>query len=389
MHPLHELTLAELRTRTSVKWRFHDADVLPLWVAEMDVRLAEPVQRALVDAVTAGDTGYPGDLGGQDGGGYAEALAAYSEATWGWGGLDPARTTLAADVMVGIEEVVRLVSEAGDAVVVNPPVYPPFFGFVQHAGRVVVEAPLGDDGRLDLEGLGSAFERAAFGGRRVTYLLCSPHNPGGVIHTRAELEAVARLAAEHRVRVVVDEIHSPIAGPDFVPYLSVDGAGDAYAVLAASKAWNLAGARAAVIVGGADTAQEQAGIPEVISHGPSHLGILGAVAALTHGRDWLAALCGDLEENRQLLRSLLAEHLPGVRPHIGPGTYLAWLDCRDLDLGDDPAAAFLERGRVAFNSGLDFQGESSRGVGHVRLNYATTPEILTEAVERMAGVVAR
>lgn len=387
MHPLRDLTLAELRTRTSVKWRLHDPDVLPLWVAEMDVRLAEPVQRAMVDAVTAGDTGYPGDLGGAGGGRYAEALAGFAEATWGWAGLEPARTTLAADVMVGVAGVVRLVSDAGDAVVVNPPVYPPFFGFVQHAGRVVVEAPLGEDGRLDLEGLGTAFERAAFGGRRVTYLLCSPHNPTGVVHTREELEAVARLAAEHRVRVVVDEIHSPVAGPDFVPYLSVDGSDDAYAVLAASKAWNIAGARAALVVGGPATAEELAGFPEIVSHGPSHLGILGAVAALTDGREWLTALRADLVENRALLRSLLAQHLPGIRAQIGPGTYLAWLDCRDLDLGDDPAATFLERGRVAFNSGLDFQGSSSRGVGHLRLNYATTPEILTEAVQRMAAAV--
>lgn len=388
MHPLRELTLAELRTRSSVKWTYFEPDVLPLWVAEMDVRLAEPVRRALVDAVEAGDTGYLSELGGANGGRFAEAAASFATDTWGWTGLDPARTAMAADVMVGIEEVVRLVSDSGDAVVVNPPVYPPFFGFVQHAGRTIVEAPLGGHGRLDLEVLASTFERAAFGGRRVTYLLCSPHNPTGVVHTRAELEAVARLAAEHRVRVVVDEIHSPIAGPDFVPYLSVDGADDAYSVFAASKAWNLAGARAAMVVGGAGSAAELATIPEVVSHGPSHLGTLGATVALTEGRVWLASLRADLEENRRLLRSLLADHLPGVRAHVGPGTYLAWLDCRDLGLGNDPAAMFLERGRVAVNSGLDYQGASGRGVGHVRLNYATTPEILTEAVERMGSVAS-
>lgn len=379
MHPLRDLSLDDLRRRTSMKWTQYPDDVLPLWVAEMDVRLAEPIERALHDAVAAGDTGYP-----MAGWAYADAASSFAADRWGWSGLDPSRTAVVADVMVGVVEMIRLVSGPGDPVVVNPPVYPPFFGFVQHAERSIVEAPLGDAGRLDLDALGTTFERAAFGGRNVTYLLCNPQNPTAVVHTRDELEAVARLAAEHRVRVVADEIHAPLAGPDFMPYLSVDGADDAYSLVSASKAWNLAGIKAAIAVGGPATSSELAKLPEIVSHGPTHLGTIAGVAALTDGRDWLDALRADLDENRVVLDGLLAEHLPDVRWVRGPGTFLAWLDFRDVGLGDDPAAVILERGRVALQRGMDF----GHGAGFARLNYGTTPEVLEEAVYRMGRAVS-
>jgi cystathionine beta-lyase len=378
MHPLRELSLDDLRRRTSLKWTEHESDVLPLWVAEMDVMPPESVQRALRDALAIGDTGYP-----EEGPVYAAALSSFAADRWGWDGLDVSRTATVADVMTGLVEMIRLVSDPGDPVVVNPPVYPPFFGFVQHAGRSLVEAPLRPDGRLDLDALGTAFERAAFGGRRVTYLLCSPQNPTSVIHTRAELEAVAQLAAEHRVRVVVDEIHAPVAGPEFVPYLSVDGTDDAFTVFSASKAFNLAGMKAAVAVGGAATTDELASLPYVVGHGPSHVGVIAGTAALDGGREWLDGLREDLADNRDLLQKALAERLPGVRWSPEPGTYLAWLDCRELGLGDDPAAVLLEKGRVALTSGLDF----GRGEGFARLNLATTPEVLGEAVTRMAAAL--
>ncbi len=377
MHPLRELSLDDLRRRTSAKWVAHPADVLPLFVAEMDVGLADPIRRTLADAIAAGDTGYP------HGRAYAEAAAAFASDRWAWDGLDPARTADVADVMTGVVEMIGLVSDAGDPVVLNPPVYPPFYGFVRHAGRSIVEAPLGDDGRLDLQTLGTAFERASFGGRRVTYLLCSPQNPTAVVHTRDELEAVARLAAEHRVRVVVDEIHGPLAGPEFVPYLSVDGTDDAYSLVSASKAWNLAGMKAAVAVGGAATSSELASLPEIVSHGPSHLGTIAGVAAMNEARDWLDALRHDLDDNRELLQRMIDEHLPGVRWVRGPGTYLAWLDFREAGLGDDPAAVLLERGRVALEPGPPF----GCGIGHARLNYGTTPEVIEEAVQRMARCI--
>ncbi|MGA8986410.1 MalY/PatB family protein [Aeromicrobium sp.] len=377
-HPLRDLRLDELRRRTSIKWRGHAADVLPLWVAEMDTRPADPIVRAVTLAMVDGDTGYP------SGSGYAEAYASFAHDRWGWDGVDVERTALVADVMTGMVEAIALVSEPGDPVVLNPPVYPPFFEFVKHARREVVEAPLGTDGRLDLATIEAAFIRAGRGGRPVTYLLCNPHNPTATIHTAEELAGVAQLAAAHGVRVVVDEIHGPVAAEEFIPYLSVPGAADAFSLVSASKAWNLAGLKAALLVAGPDAATDLARVPDVVSHGPSHLAAIAHTAAFREGRPWLDGLQSDLADNRAQLTELLATHLPAARWGGCRGMFLAWIDCRALGLGDDPAQVFLDRGRVAVNSGLPF---GTGGAGHVRLNYGTTPEILADAVERMGRVL--
>ncbi|HEX2315772.1 MAG TPA: MalY/PatB family protein [Thermomonospora sp.] len=378
-NPLHELSWDDLRRRTSMKWRRHPPDVLPVWVAEMDVRLAEPVARAVTDAVALGDTGYP------EGPVYAEALAAFAAKRWGWE-FPADRTAIVPDVMMGIVEVLKLVTSGGDAVVVNSPVYTPFYQFVEHMDRRVIEAPLDVRHRIDLGVLEEAFRRATAGGRTAAYLLCSPHNPTGTVHTRDELTAVADLAARHRVRVVVDEIHAPIVypGAQFVPFLTVPGAENAFALLSASKAWNLAGLKAALAVAGPAAARELAAMPEEVSHGPSHVGVIAHSAALREGGAWLDEVLRGLDGNRRLLGELLAEHLPRVAYRPPEGTYLAWLDCRALDLPGDPAAVFLERGRVAVSSGPAF---GTGGEGHVRVNIATSPALLTEAVRRMAAAL--
>ncbi|MGV9455875.1 MalY/PatB family protein [Streptomyces sp. NPDC003635] len=380
--PLRQVPLEQLRRRTSMKWRTHPEDVLPLWVAEMDVPLAEPVARSLTEAVALGDTGYPAGTA------YAQALAEFARERWDWDGLAVARTAIVPDVMLGIVEMLKLVSGPGDPVVVNCPVYPPFYQFVGSLGRPVVEAPLGEDGRLDLAVLEETFLALAEGGGRPVYLLCSPHNPTGAVHTATELTEVARLARTYGVRVVADEIHAPIvaAGTSFVPYLSVPGAENGLSLMSASKAWNLAGLKAALATAGPGAADDLARLPEEVSHGPSHLGVIAHTAALRDGGDWLDAVLSGLDDNRRLLRDLLSEELPGVRYRPGEGTYLAWLDCRDLGLGDDPASVFLERGRVALNSGIPF---GTGGAGFVRLNLATSPELVTEAVRRMAAAVDR
>ncbi|MFI5675288.1 MalY/PatB family protein [Streptomyces cellulosae] len=379
-NPLRSLTLDQLRRRTSMKWRTYPEDVLPVWVAEMDVPLAEPVVRAVTDALALGDTGYPAGTA------YAEALAAFAAERWDWDGLAVERTAIVPDVMLGVVEMLRLVTGPGDPVVVNPPVYPPFFQFVAHMDRTVAEAPLGADGRLDLGTLEETFRRAVAGGRRAAYLLCSPHNPTGTVHTADELTAVAALAGRYGVRVVADEIHAPLvtAGARFVPYLGVPGGENGLSLMSASKGWNLAGLKAALAVAGPGAAADLARLPEEVGHGPSHVGVLAHTAALREGGPWLDALLAGLEDNRRLLADLLAEHLPAVVCRPGEATYLVWLDCRALGLGDDPAQTFLRRGRVAVSSGLPF---GTGGAGHVRLNLATSPEILQEAVRRMAAAV--
>ncbi|MFF3190951.1 MalY/PatB family protein [Streptomyces misionensis] len=378
--PLRALDPERLRRRTSMKWRTYPEDVLPLWVAEMDVPLAPPVVRALTDALALGDTGYPAGTA------YAEALAGFAARRWGWDGIAVERTAIVPDVMLGVVEMLGLVTGPGDPVIVNPPVYPPFFTFVAHMDRRVVEAPLGADLRLDLAALEEAFVRATAGGGRAAYLLCSPHNPTGTVHTAAELAAVAELAERHGVRVVADEIHAPLVAPGvtFVPYLSVPGADRGLSLMSASKGWNLPGLKAALALAGPGAAAELAGLPEEVGHGASHLGVIAHTAALREATGWLDALLAGIRDNRRLLADLLAEHLPGIRVHPAEATYLAWLDCRALGLGDDPAQVFLDRGRVALTAGPPF---GTGGAGHARLNLATSPDILTEAVRRMAAAV--
>ncbi|WP_110182087.1 MalY/PatB family protein [Nocardioides solisilvae] len=362
--------LDELRgSRTSIKWQVHGPDVLPLWVAEMDSAPCAPVVEAVTDAMRRGDTGYAWSPP------LVEAFVGFAARRWGWE-VEPGRVMQVPDVMIGIEELVQARVPAGGAVVVSPPVYDSFFGFVASTRRRLVEAPLGPDHRLDLDTLRGAFEEAGMGS---AYLLCNPQNPTGTVHTPEELTAVAELADEHGVLVVSDEIHAPLvhAGATFTPYLSLPAAGRGLALVSGSKAWNLAGLKTALLVAGHGTGH---GLHEVVTHGAQHLAVIAQTAAWEHGEPWLDQLLGELADRRALLADLLAEHLPGVTTAPAEATYLAWMDCSSLGL-EDPAAIFLERG-VALVPGPRYDRRAEQ---HVRLNLATSPEVLTEAVRRMAG----
>jgi cysteine-S-conjugate beta-lyase len=378
-NPLEALTLQQLRQRTSAKWRTYPPDVLPLFVAEMDVPVARPIRHAIYAALERGDTGYP------SGTGYAEAFSAFADRHWDWT-FKTDHTAMVADVMNGIVEALKLVTGPDDAVVVNSPVYTPFYMFVGSMGRRVVESPLDADHRIDLANLEETFASVTEHGRRAAYLLCNPHNPTGTVHTRDELHAVIELGHRYGVRIVVDEIHAPLVYPDatHLPFLSLPGAENAFVLLSASKAWNLAGIKAALMVAGPDALDDLARLPDEVSHGPSHLGVIAHTAALWKAEDWLGELLVGLDENRQLVGKLLAEHLPDVRYEVPQGTYLAWLDCRPLDLPADPAEVLLERGKVALVPGPVF---GTGGEGHVRLNFATSPGVLEEAVRRMASAL--
>ncbi|MFD0526801.1 MalY/PatB family protein [Kitasatospora arboriphila] len=392
--PLVRLSLDDLRRRTSMKWRAHPEDVLPLWVAEMDVPLAPAVAEALHRAVDLGDTGYP------YGTGYAEALAAFAAERWKWDGLRIEHTALVPDVMLGIVETLRLVTLPGDAVVLCPPVYPPFYAFVGHDGRRIVEAPLGPDLRLDPAALDEAFHRARSGGQRAAFLMSNPHNPTGTVHTRAELETVAALARDHGVRVVSDEIHAPLVlpGAHFTPYLSVPGAENAFALTSASKAWNLAALKCALAVAGPEAADDLRRMPEEVGHGPSHLGAIAHTAAFRDGTHWLDDLLTGLDANRTLLGQLVADHLPGVRYRrprapTSPGWTSPTSACTTTPPPEvpawsatwpSPARMFLDEARVALSSGHVF---GTGGEGCVRLNFATPPAVLREALARMGGAL--
>jgi cysteine-S-conjugate beta-lyase len=378
--PLLRALESELRRdRTSVKWVAYPPDVLPLWVAEMDVDPCPAVVEAVCAAVQRGDTGYGW------GPRYSAAVARYAGATWGWE-VDTDATMIVPDVMIGVAELLRLLTEQGGPVVLSPPAYNAFFGFLDAIGRRRIDAPLTADGRLDPETLRTAFRAATAGGERAAYLLCNPQNPTGTVHSPAELASLAALAEEYGVRVVADEVHAPITyagGPSFTPYLTVAGGELGFSVFSPSKGWNLAGLKSALVMAGSGAVDDLARLHEVHTHGSSHVGAIAHVAAMDDGRAWLAQLVDELDANRALLGRLLAEHLPGLRWRAPEATYLAWLDCRGLGLGDDPASVFRTRGRVALGSGPSYGDEVGRGFA--RLNLATSPATLEEAVRRMAA----
>lgn len=376
--PLPVDDIETLRRRRSAKWRTYDDDVLPLPVAETDFGLAPVVREALAEAVTRSDTGYamPAPALG-------EAVAGFAYRHWGWR-VDPDAVTGLTDVGVAAVEVLRAVCDPGDAVVVSPPVYPPFFQWVEEVGARLVEAPLRQHPTgiwaLDLDALEAAFRQ-----RPRAYVLCSPHNPVGRVHDPDELAAVAGLAAEHDVTVIADEIHAPLvlAGATFTPFLTVPGGADVgVSLLSASKAFNLAGLKCAAIV----TASERlrALVRQLPPDGRwrvGHFGVLATVAALTDGDEWLAALVATLDGRREQLGALLGDQLPAVGWSPPEATFLAWLNCRTIGSGAEPRDLFLAKGRVALEPGPSF---GPPGDGWVRLNFGTSADILAEAVARMA-----
>jgi cysteine-S-conjugate beta-lyase len=375
-------SLTELRQRKSFKWRAYPADVLPSFVAEMDFTLAEPITRAVTAALAIGDSGYAhvGELG--------EAFARFASGRFGWAP-DPARVFAIPDVMTGLAEVVEAIAPPGAGIVVNQPVYPPFryrFGFY---GRRIIDAPLARDAagryRLDPDAIEAALAQPG----AAVYLLCSPHNPTGNVWSRADLEMVAEACQRHGAALLVDEIHAPLVlpGATFVPFGSIDHpvaqADTTFTFTSASKAWNIPGLMCGLAVAGS-----AAGVKVLAERWEAflcgHLGVLGSVAAFTEGLPWLDAALAQLNENRVLLSSLLAEHLPGVGYAAPQASFLAWLDCRALGLGDNPAAVFLDKGKVALGRGPDFGAE---GHGFARLNMGTSPELIGEAVRRMASAL--
>lgn len=377
MTEVHAEPLEVLRSRTSEKWVAYPRDVLPLFVAEMDYPLAPVVARAMIERVAASDTGYvagPGALGA--------AFAGFAGRAWGWD-VQPERVLTTTDVSVAIAEVLRVAIAPGDGVVITPPVYPPFFDLVPEAGGTVVQVPLLDDGTdwmLDLQGLEAAFAAGA-----KALLLCNPHNPLGLVHPAPVLAAVADLAAGYGVTVVSDEIHGPLAHAGFTPYLSVSAAAAEHGVCvtSASKAFNLAGVKCAVMVAGSDRMSRLlSAMPDEVGFRTSILGLHASIAAFDHGGDWLEGAVSAITASRDLLAGLLAEQLPAVGYRPPAAGYLAWLDFRALGWGDDPAARALHRARVALNSGPTF---GAQGAGHLRLNFACSPEVLTEAIARLAG----
>lgn len=352
---------SQLAARGSEKWTKYPPDVLPVWVAEMDFALAPPVREALHRAVDLGDLGYIGNVDG-----LIEAMYHFYDRRLGWD-LEGQHVSLVADVMVGFKELLAVHTAPGDGMIINPPAYPPYFKDVAHVGRRVVEVPLDAGFGFDLDALDRAFGAGA-----KALLICSPHNPSGRVYTREELAAVAAVAEAHGALVVVDEIHAPLTfGAEFVPWQHVVPGG---AVLtSASKAFNLPGLKLGFVVGEAASA-----LDEDLRYHAGYAGVVAAEAAFRDGDEWLDETIETIAANQRALPELLPA---GVRlAYPAASSYLAWLET-DLD---DAAAVFLERGRVALQPGAGFGAAYPR---YARLNVGTTPELVREAVSRMASAL--
>ena len=376
-------TLAELLTHHSEKWREFDRDVLPLPVAEMDFPIAEPIRRVLQEMVAKSDLGYLGLIPELPTG-----FARFAAEQWSWD-VDTSQVRIASDVGVAVVEVLRVFTKPGDTVLINSPVYQNFYNWINETRLTKIDVPFTradtdneteNPWQLDLD----AIEKIYAAGLKL-HLLCSPHNPLGRVYSKDELTRIAEMAKRYGVLVISDEIHAPLTfkSADFIPFLALsDTAREVgITVTAASKGWNIAGLKCAIIVSQNDLIKAQLDeLPMAVHFRASILGAFASAAAFAEGGVWLNSVMSQLDYNRFLIRDLLGAKLPTVKYHIPDNGYLAWLDLSSLDLGEDPSQVLLEKGRVAFNSGSLYGAQCSQ---YVRLNFATSPEIITEAIERI------
>jgi cystathionine beta-lyase len=376
---LDGLSEAVLRQRTGEKWHEYPPDVLALWVADMDYPVAEPIRRRLQRALDVGDTGYPLHPKPTR---LPELFAERAAERYGWQ-VEPRRVELVTEVVQGMYVAITQFSEPGDGVIVQTPIYPPFLSAVRNLGRTLRENPLRETERgfeVDVESL-----RAQAAGARIL-LLCNPHNPTGRVLRREELEAIARIAIEHDLVVVADEIHADLVyrGAKHVPFASLSPEAEARTITltAGSKAFNIAGLRCGLAIFGSDALRRRfLGFERHLRGGLGGLGILALEAAWRHGGPWLAEVLAYLEANRDFVAEFVRAELPGARHFAPEGTYLAWLDCRALELPPSPHRFFLERAKVGLSDGPTF---GPPGRGFVRLNFATSRALLTRALEQMA-----
>jgi cysteine-S-conjugate beta-lyase len=377
--------VAEVADRPGEKWQKVDGR-LASWVADMDFPIAPAIIERLHRRISV-DVGYPtwDDVSRSP---LPERFAGRMVDRFGWSP-DPERIHELADVLQGVALAVHHLTAPGDGVILHVPAYPPFLELIQETGRSLVDVPAVPtaDGfvwnydELDTR-LAAAGQRS---GRARLWILCHPQNPTGRVFERAELEVIAELATKHGLVVVSDEIHAELVHPghDHIPFaaLGPEVAARTITVTSGSKAFNLAGLRWAVLHAGLERFHSMiTGLPAHYLGTPNLLAVEATDAAWTEGDDWLAAVRRVLDENRRRLGTLLAEHLPGVVYRLPEATYLAWLDCRALGLGDDPAATFRERG-VELATGHRF---GAVGAGFVRLNLATSPVVLEAIVTTMA-----
>ena len=373
-----EMTLR--RGTGSYKWDTDPSDdMIPLWVADMDFRTAPCIVEALQRRVAEGIFGYvkvPDS--------YYEALTGWFASRHGWT-IDRETVIYTSGVVPALSAIIKALAKPGDGVILHTPAYNCFFSSIRNNGCHPVASPLVrhelEDGftyRLDFEGL----ERLAADPRNTLLLLCNPHNPGGRVWTREELERTRDICLRHGVTVVSDEIHCELThrGYTYTPYLTVDPG--AIACCSPSKAFNTAGLQIANIVapdeGQRKRIDKAININEVCDVNP--FGVTALEAAYRHGADWLGELKDYLEANYALLRATLRESMPMLRTCDSEATYLAWTDIRALGLTADEVEARAKEKGVWVNAGTLYGGQ-----GYIRINYACPRRRLEEGLRRFVA----
>ncbi len=380
-----ELDLARLRSLDGIKWAKHaGTDVLAAWVADMDLPpapMAVDAVRALVDR---GDFGY--NHRGHDL--LPEAFVAWQARRHGW--TPPVeQVRVFCDVLHALETAIVWGTDPGDGILLCTPTYPPFLDSIDGAGRQVVPVPLERDHadgpwRLTEEAIDAAI--AGHDGPVTAFLVCNPHNPTGRVFDDDELEVLLGACERHDLLVLADEIWADLTHGGAHVALAPRRPGRIVVATAASKTFNLAGLRCAAAV--IDDDRVATALDALPSHALGAVSSPGADATLAcwnDGDDWASATARHLTEQRDHLAARLAAEAPSVRWSVPDATYLAWLDVAACGLGQDPAATLLERGRVAFNSGLDF---GPGGASFVRLNLASSRPMLDAVVDRFVGAIS-
>lgn len=332
----------------------YPADVLPLWVADMDFQAPECVQKALHEAVEHGIYGYSilDD-------GYFEAIADWFSRHFDWQ-LQKDWMVTTPGVVFALSAAVRAVTRPGDTVLVQPPVYYPFYSVIRQNQRKVVENPLiYQDGKYTIDF--RDFEKKIIDHAVKLFILCSPHNPVCRVWTVEELKTLGAICKKHDVIVISDEIHCDFAFPEHphTPFVKAcpDMAGRTMICTAPSKSFNLAGLQVSnIFIPGEELRVSYQKEMETISYStPNRLGTVACEAAYREGEAWLTACKAYMRENLNYVRSFLAEHLPQIKLVEPEGTYFAWLDCSGLGLSKEELdVLIIHKAKLWLDSGAIF-----------------------------------
>jgi cystathionine beta-lyase len=373
--------LIDRRRTDSNKWQKYGADVLPLWVADMDFQSPEPVIRALRERVEHGVFGYLAFEQPE----FHELFADRLLKRYNWR-VSPDAVVLIPGVIPGFNVAGRVLAAPGDGLILQTPVYPPILRAASSIGLTREEAPLArrPDGSYapDVDVFAAAIrERTRF------FLLCNPHNPVGRVFSRDELTRLAEVCLRRGLAIVADEIHCELtlAGQRHTPIASLtpEIADRTITLMAPSKTFNLAGLKCSVAIIPNATLREKfvAGRVDLVQS-VNIFGYTAAFAAYRDGQPWLDELLRYLEANRDFVVEYVRTRLPGVKMAPPEATYLGWLDCRGAGpAASDPFTFFLEKAKVALNDGALF---GPGGQGFVRLNFGCPRSLLTEALDRMS-----